>query len=128
MSFPLIWRSKPRRADSVFTSFVFRYSMVRHVVNPRRRGSWRCIARNHKRIRAAKDPITLGACITDDLHSKEIRIEVTRLRVVVDLIREVVDGNGLEPFDSSSDAAVALAAAAMRARLLISWCRVIRPR
>ena len=97
--------------------------MVRHVVNPRRRGSWRCIARNHKRIRAAKDPITLGACITDDLHSKEIRIEVTRLRVVVDLIREVVDGNGLEPFDSSSDAA-----AAMRARLLISWRRVTRPR
>jgi hypothetical protein len=102
--------------------------MVRHVVNRRRRGSWRCIARNHKRIRAAKDPITLDACITDDLHSKEIRIEVTRLRVVVDLIRDVVDGNGLEPFDSSSDAAVAVAAAAMRARLLISWCRVIRPR
>ena len=91
-------------------------------------GVWRYIARNHKRIRAAKDQTTLGACITDDLHSKQIRVEVTRLPVVVELIRDVVDGNGLEPFDSSSDAAVALAAAAMRARLLISWCRVIRPR
>ena len=61
-----------KAATLQFSLYLIRFPMsngLRHVVNPRRRGSWRCITRNHKRIRAAKDQTTLGACITDDLHS-----------------------------------------------------------
>ncbi len=59
---------------------------VRSVIDPRRRAPLWGVAGNHKRIRIADDKTALVACIPNDLHSQQIRVEVARLRIVVDLV------------------------------------------
>src|ERR1700740_105303 len=60
---------------------------VRNVIDSRRGAPLRGVARNHKRICVANDQAALGACISDDLHSQQIRVEVPRLLIVADLVR-----------------------------------------
>jgi hypothetical protein len=88
----------------------------------------RRVAGNHKRIGVAEDQVALLARIRNDLHSQQIRVEVPGLRVVVDLVGDVVDRTARKPLALSAEAGRGTAAAvATTAILLINWRRVILP-
>jgi hypothetical protein len=71
---------------------------ISDMIDPRRRTALRRVAGNHKRVGVAEDQVALLAGIGDDFHSQQIRVEVAGLRVVVDLVGNVIDRDDLEAF------------------------------
>src|SRR5580704_9179944 len=64
---------------------------VGDVIDERRRAALRSVTRNHKRIGIAENEEALRPCISDHLHSEQVRVEIASLGVIVDLIGNVVD-------------------------------------